>query len=355
MIPRIRTCIKTLPRRGYQLLVEAIFPEEEITETPDRFRLDRKLGEGGMGEVYLAHDSELGRRLALKFLRPGEEDDEIRRRRLRREARAAALLDHPFICKIYDTGKLDGRDFIAMEYIEGEKLSQRLRKGPLPVGEALRIALEMIEALEVAHRHGIVHRDIKPSNVILTDQEHVKITDFGIAKKIQVEESGEEEWTQTATVSETTGTPAYMSPEQIRLEPVDHRTDLFLFGIVFYEMLAGVHPFKKGTQAETTSAILQEDPTPVSEYLEDGKLQLLNETVSKLLAKKPEERYQLAHHVRAKLQGIIDQSVAGQQRVEAKDIREEICPYPGLASFTRDAGLSGEAQWKADSARLEDE
>jgi len=347
--PKNPAYIQTLPRRGYHLIAEVLFPEEDDSVQTDRYRLDRKLGEGGMGEVYLAQDTELGRQLALKFLKPEEEADETQRRRLRREAKAAALLDHPFICKIYDTGKLDGRDFIAMEYIEGEKLSHRLRKGPLSVKQALQIALEMTEALEVAHRHGIVHRDIKPANVILTDQEHVKITDFGIAKKIHFEDSVEIDWTKTSKGESTSGTPAYMSPEQIRQEPVDHRTDLFLLGIVFYEMLTGIHPFRKRTQAETSAAILKENAPPLSEYIEHESLPLIEETVLKLLEKKPEDRYQLAQHLRVRIKGIIDQTASLESPVPSEDVS----PYPGLSSFSSEQSqyffgreMEIEAIWK---------
>lgn len=172
--PKNSTYIQTISRRGYRLVAEVRFPEEDREESPERYRLIEQIAEGGMGDVYLAEDTDLGRRLVLKFLRREKEGDEIWNRRFRREARAAAALDHPFICKVYETGILEDRSFIAMEYVEGESLKERLLKGPRPLKEALRIAREMAEALAAAHRRGIVHRDVKPSNVIVTKEGHVR-------------------------------------------------------------------------------------------------------------------------------------------------------------------------------------
>ncbi len=191
--------IETIPRRGYRLIAEVTF--EEAAGEESHYELLERLGQGGMGEVFLARDRILNRRVALKFLQPEKEKDELWLRRLMREARAAAALDHPYICKVYETGRFQGRDFIAMEYVEGEKLSRRIERGPLPLEEALRIGLEIAEALECAHGKGIVHRDIKPSNIILTGQGHVKITDFGIAKRFRRDEGEQEEGTLTDTAA----------------------------------------------------------------------------------------------------------------------------------------------------------
>jgi serine/threonine-protein kinase len=299
--PRV---IETIPRRGYRLIAEVSFVEEEDEKALEPYQIIRKLGEGGMGEVHLAQDTILKRPVALKFIRPEKEADDIWHRRLKREARAAASLDHPYICKIYETGSLNGRNFIAMEYVEGESLSKRLAKGALPLAEALRIGLEITEALEVAHRHGIAHRDIKPSNVILTDQGHVKITDFGIATRFRKLTADEGEWSLTETAEQITGTPDYMSPEQLLREPVDHRTDQFLLGMVIYEMVTGVHPFRRRAQAETTAAILKEDPEPLAEYLEEPS-ELLQYSVTRMLAKAPEDRYSSASEISANLNAII--------------------------------------------------
>jgi serine/threonine-protein kinase len=183
-----------------------------------------------------------------------------------------------------------------MEYVEGEKLSDLLQKGPLPLNEALRIASEMAEALEEAHHHGIVHRDIKTSNIILTDQGHVKITDFGIAKKFRYRVDEEEDWTLTRKGESVSGTPDYKSPEQIRGDPVDQRSDLFQFGMVLYEMLSGVHPFRKAQPMETMGAILKDDPPPLTRYVEDLP-DVLHHTIKKMLAKDARERFQSVHEV----------------------------------------------------------
>ncbi|MFZ0427302.1 MAG: protein kinase, partial [Acidobacteriota bacterium] len=290
--------IETIPRRGYRLIAEVTF--EEAAGEESHYELLERLGQGGMGEVFLARDRILNRRVALKFLQPEKEKDELWLRRLMREARAAAALDHPYICKVYETGRFQGRDFIAMEYVEGEKLSRRIERGPLPLEEALRIGLEIAEALECAHGKGIVHRDVKPSNIILTGQGHVKITDFGIAKRFRRDEGEQEEGTLTDTAEASPGTPDYMSPEQIRGETLDQRSDLFQLGMVLYEMLTGAHPFRKATRPETTAAILNDEPSRVRE----SRVQVpdrLEELVRQLLAKNTDQRPPSVCDVQAEL------------------------------------------------------
>ena len=166
--------IQTIPRRGYRLIPEVKKPEPDVS----RYRIVKKLGQGAMGEVYLGEDTLLRRKVALKFVSRDKQEDESFRRRLLREARAAAALDHPFICKIYTVGELEGKDFISMEYVQGQTLKQKLQASSLTTRESLEIAVEMAEALEEAHSQSIVHRDLKPANIMLTEQGHVKITDF---------------------------------------------------------------------------------------------------------------------------------------------------------------------------------
>ncbi|MEJ2147322.1 MAG: protein kinase [Acidobacteriota bacterium] len=307
--------IETIPRRGYRLIAEVTF--EKPAEEESRYVLLERLGQGGMGEVFLARDTILHRRVALKFLQPEKEKDELWLRRLMREARAAAALDHPYICKVYETGQLDGRDFIAMEYVEGEKLSRRIEQGPLPLEEALRIGLEIAEALECAHSNGIVHRDIKPSNIILTGQGHVKVTDFGIAKRFRKDEGEQEEGTLTDAAHESPGTPDYMSPEQIRGEPLDPRSDLFQFGMVLYEMLAGNHPFRRATKLETTAAILDQVPRPLGTLRTDAP-ERLERLVRKMLDKEPGERFSSTLEVHGELKGLLSNPAAtGRVPLEA--------------------------------------
>ena len=265
------------------------------------YEVQSLLGEGGMGQVFLAQDRTLDRPVALKFLSDELEHNDEARRRFLREAKAAAALDHPYICKIYQTGEEAGRPFIAMEYIRGETLRHRLSTQHLELEEVLRITLEVAEALETAHAGQIVHRDLKPSNIMLTTGGHVKVLDFGLAKRVGVEPG-----TQGETKSELTelgavqGTMAYMSPEQVRGDDVDSRSDIFSLGVVLYEGLTGVHPFRGGSRLETASQILNHTPPA----LDRPSLQapaLLEHIVQKMLAKAREERYQNVSDLRTDL------------------------------------------------------
>jgi tetratricopeptide (TPR) repeat protein len=279
-----------------------------------RYRLIERIGLGGMGEIFLAHDPYLDRRVALKVLAPGLTGDVVARERLRREAMAAAALDHPFICKVFEVGEDDGTLFIVMEYVRGETLDARLRAGRMSLAEALRIAGEMAEALEEAHAAGLIHRDLKPSNIMLTSHGRVKIMDFGLAKRAA---AGVRE--ETVTIQEpltgegyAAGTPAYMSPEQLKGAPLDGRSDLFAFGIILCELLIGRHPFQRGSMAETTSAILRDPPDlTVTEGL--GLSPGLLVLVRRLLAKSPDERYSSVTQVRADMAAL---SAAGGIELE---------------------------------------
>jgi eukaryotic-like serine/threonine-protein kinase len=223
------------------------------------YQVLERLGSGGMGEVYLAYDPRLDRRVAIKLLPAHLAADAVARERLRREALAAAL-DHPFICKIFEIGEDQGTLFVVMEYISGETLYARLRAGPLPRSDAVRIAAEVAEALEAAHARPLVHRDLKPANVMLTSQGRAKVMDFGLAKRPASGElkdvaatAGDLPLTAAGAVA---GTPEYMSPEQMTGAPVDQRSDLFSFGIILCELLTGKHPFQRNSKLETLTAIL---------------------------------------------------------------------------------------------------
>jgi tetratricopeptide (TPR) repeat protein len=259
------------------------------------YQILRSLGKGGMGEVFLAQDTVLERKVAIKFLPDAEQQDPQARKRFLREAKAAAALDHPFICRVYETGEVTGKAFIVMEYLPGETLKDRLARGPLPVEEALQKATEIAEALEEAHEKGIVHRDLKPANIMLTPQGHPKIMDFGLAKQVAPFGSVDSEM-QTATETLTkagsvVGTVAYMSPEQARGEPVDARSDIFSFGMVLYEMLSGKNPYQRSSQIDTLSAILHDAPPAL--HLESATPPTaLRGIFAKALAKDPAERYQ---------------------------------------------------------------
>ncbi len=274
-----------------------------VDQGVSRYRIVEKLGQGGMGEVFLAEDLSLSRKVALKFLPEAVSADPAARKRFMREARSAAALDHPYICKIYEIGESDGKDFIAMEYVPGQTLKEKLAGGPLPMKKAIQIASEIAEALETPHRQGIVHRDLKPANILLTEEGHVKVTDFGLAR--QIPRGGEEARDISSTFTQEgalSGTLVYMAPEQLRGEPADPRSDIFSFGVILYEMLAGVHPFLRRTSIETANAILNEKPPPLAGYSSVGSA-LLVHSVNKLLAKDPDSRYQSIHEVRTDLQG----------------------------------------------------
>ncbi len=269
------------------------------------------LGSGGMGEVYLAKDQSLDRKVALKFLPEEVLQDVTARRRFLREAKSAAALDHPYVCNVFEVGEAEGRAFIAMEYVDGQTLGSRLRQGPLPLKEALQIIAEVAEALVAAHAQGIIHRDLKPSNIMLTKSGHTKVMDFGLAKRVvsdQEPERTDSALTLVTPAGLAVGTPAYMSPEQLRGQRLDARSDIFSFGIVCYQMLTGVHPFERPELTETIGAILKEDPPPPARYREEIP-EILRHMVRKMLAKEPASRFQSAHEIRTDVVAIQQDSL----------------------------------------------
>jgi non-specific serine/threonine protein kinase len=281
-------------------------------QTVSHYRVLEKIGEGGMGEVYLAENISLDRKVALKFLPDYLQSDEVAQKRFLREAKSAAALDHPYICHIHEVGEAAGRNFIAMEYVKGQTLKEKLRQGRVSLKETLQIRSEVAEALEKAHSEGIVHRDLKPANIMLTPEGHVKVMDFGLAKRLPEAADVQEDITAALTQEGATlRTIAYMSPEQTPGKPADTRADIFSFGIILYEMLTSVHPFRRGTHADTSSAILNEQPPPLERYTEDTT-DLLQHTLDKMLAKEIKERYQSIHEVWTNLNKLSEKlSVSG--------------------------------------------
>jgi adenylate cyclase len=264
-----------------------------------RYRLVEMIGRGGMGEVWLADDSLLHRQVALKFLtsRAGHDASE----RLLAEARAAAALDHPYICSIYEvTAIAADRPCIVMEYVRGETLERRLRAGPLALADALRVAAEVAEAMEAAHRRRIVHGDLKPANVMITEDDHVKVMDFGLATRLAEAESEQRFHAKPADVAAVPGTPAYMAPEQVRGEAADRRSDIFAFGILLYELLSGANPFLRTGLAATVAAIL-DDPVPDLTARRPGVPPALALAVQRMLAKPASVRYQSFGDIRTDL------------------------------------------------------
>jgi beta-lactam-binding protein with PASTA domain/tRNA A-37 threonylcarbamoyl transferase component Bud32 len=248
-----------------------------------RYRILRKLGSGGMANVYLAEDEELGRRVAIKILNDRYANDELFIERFRREAKSAAALSHPNIVSIYDRGQAEGTYYIAMEVIEGRSLKELiLTRGPLPLGQAIAYTLEMLEALRFAHRHGIIHRDVKPHNILVG--ERLKVTDFGIAR------AGASQMTEAGSIM---GTAQYLSPEQARGAPVTASSDLYSVGIVLYEMLTGKVPFSGDSAIEIAMKHLNELPKPPSKIRPEVPEEL-DHVVLRALSKAPEDRYQSA-------------------------------------------------------------
>ena len=262
------------------------------------------LGAGGMGQVYLARDARLGRKVALKFLPDFMQQDETARKRFLREAKLAAALDHPFVCKVYEIGEEDSKAFISLEYVRGRTLREKLAEGPVALREALKIAAEIAEALAEAHQRDIVHRDLKPTNIMLTPDGHVKVMDFGLAKQLIHPEGQEQSLTGMTKTGTTVGTLPYMSPEQVRGQKVDTRSDLFSLGVMLYEMVAGEHPFRRSLAADTAVAILGNDPEPVGQ-LRPEVGEELESAVMKLLAKDREDRWQSVEEVRASLAQLV--------------------------------------------------
>ena len=241
-----------------------------IGKTVSHYRITSQLGEGGMGVVYEAEDTNLGRHVALKFLTPAMATDESLLQRFQREARAASALNHPNICTIHGIEQHESEHFIVMELLDGESLSDRIRRGPLDIDSVLTLGVQMVDALESAHSKGIVHRDLKPANMFVTSRGQIKILDFGLAK-IDRQKPDASSMLATAikqdltSAGATMGTVAYMSPEQARGEITDARTDLFSVGTVLYAMATGVLPFQGETSAVVFDAILNRDPVPVNE------------------------------------------------------------------------------------------
>jgi len=282
-----------------------------IGQTISHYRIVEQLGAGGMGVVFKAQDSRLERAVALKFLPEKLAQQPRALERFRREARAASALNHPGICTIYDIGEQDGRAFIAMEFIDGETLRNHIHGKALPVAELLELGIQIAEALDAAHSEGIIHRDIKPANIFVTKRGRAKVLDFGLAKlvpkgvAIADDDSGGESSSSTSTSTSIagiiSGTPSYMSPEQVRGDALDARTDIFSLGLVLYEMATGRQAFGGGTGGAIIEAVLTRSPVSVRAINPDIPA-ALEAIIEKALHKDREQRYQHAADLLADLQ-----------------------------------------------------
>src|SRR5688572_19859394 len=265
------------------------------------YRILEKLGAGGMGEVYRAHDEQLDREVAIKVLPADSFADATARARLLREARAAAALNHPAICTIHEVGEADGQSYIAMELVEGQPLSDKAREGALPLDEVLRYGMQIADALAHAHARQIIHRDLKPANVVAGPDGRVKVLDFGLAKRIR--DLGPSLATTAAPLTEAgtvVGTLGYMAPEQLRGQPADTRSDIWALGVLLYEIAAGARPFTGQSRFELSSNILNAPPGPLPAAVP----MTLRAVIERCLEKQPTRRYQSANEVRAAIEAI---------------------------------------------------
>src|SRR5438128_259480 len=295
--------------------------------TISRYRILEKLGSGGMGDVYLAEDMRLGRKVALKLLVEDLTENRERLGRFDQEAYAASALNHPNILTVYEMGDEGGRHFIAAEFIDGMTLRKRLATSPMDLSEVLSVAIQVADALEEAHAAAIIHRDIKPENVMIRRNSHVKVLDFGLAKLMErpaADETDTEAVTRALVQTDAgmvLGTSQYMSPEQARGKPVDARTDIWSLGVVLYEMAAGRAPFAGETKTDVIVAIAKNDPPPLARFVPNAPAEF-EWIVLKALRKEVDERYQTIKEFESDLkklkqridfQSELERSMASQQ------------------------------------------
>jgi TolB-like protein/Tfp pilus assembly protein PilF/predicted Ser/Thr protein kinase len=296
-----------------------------IGTTVGHYRILEKIGQGGMGVVYKAEDTKLKRTVALKFLRPGFARDPEIPARFVQEAQAAAALDHPNICSVYEINEAGDRTYIAMAYVDGRSLRQRIESGPLGVDEAANIAVQVAEGLREAHERGIIHRDVKPGNIMLTEKGLAKIMDFGLAKI-----SSGKDLTETAAIL---GTAVYMSPEQAAGKKVDYRTDIWSLGCVLYEMLAGRRPFEAGHDQAVIHAILNEEAQPISVLRKDIPTEI-EMILRKCLQKDPRNRYQDAAGLIGALRSVSGHGVSGSEAktaLKARHLSIAVLPFVDMS------------------------
>src|SRR5436190_1367464 len=306
-----------------------------IGQTLHHYRILEKLGVGGQGTVYKATDTKLGRTVVIKVLPPELTAKETNLKRFEREARLASSLDHPNICTIFDLDTVDGVHFIAMQHVEGKNVRQLVGGRPLELKSALLIALQVADALAVAHARGIIHRDIKSGNVMVTPAGQAKVLDFGLAKLLDDDEAGKSgiHRTELTEVGVPYGTATYAAPEQARGDRVDKRADIFSTGVLIYEMVTGTWPFRGKTTIDVRHAVLYDAPKPLAEMRRDPLPPRLQQIIDKAMAKNPRDRYQKMEDIRDDLRAVLhdigaDGSVTNAQTVAPEPPRHVASANP---------------------------
>ena len=296
-----------------------------VGKTISRYKILEKLGEGGMGVVYKAEDINLKRPVALKFLASHLLGDPDIKARFRREAEASAALNHPNVCHVYEIDEVEGKTFIAMAFIEGTTLYEKILDGPMKIPEALDVAIQTGKGLQAAHAKGVFHRDIKPGNIIIGPDERVTIMDFGLAQL--------SDRSRLTRINEAMGTAAYMSPEQAEGRGTDHRTDLWSLGVVLYEMISGQRPFHGDYEQAIIYSILREQPEPLT-GLRTGVPADIERICDRAFQKDPDDRYQTADDMVSELRrvrrNITDSSTGGHTRVARTRASIPVAPKPWM-------------------------
>src|SRR5215212_5424095 len=299
-----------------------------VSKTLLNYRITEKLGAGGQGTVYKAVDERLGRTVVIKVLSPELTAREVNLKRFQREAQLASSLDHPNICTIYGLHETDdGLHFIAMQYIEGKNVRQLVNGRPLSLESALSIAYQVADALTAAHSKGIIHRDIKAGNVMVTASGLAKVLDFGLAKLLDENKKGSD--VHLTELGVPYGTATYAAPEQAAGKKVDHRADIFSTGVLLYEMLAGIWPFKGQTTVEVRYAVLHDTPDPIEEVRRDDPPDSIQHILDRSLAKRPEERYPLASELRDDLRAAMREvaTARGHLDPQSSGVPSEVVPF----------------------------